>query len=74
MKARLCAFRSLCQEPAHYDVLYSLALTFSNISAFVLSSPIVGYITGEEFHVISWSVNSKVKLDKMMARTISGTR
>ena len=54
-------------------VLYK-ALTFSNISAFVLSSPIVGYMTAEEFHVISWSVNSKVKLDSRIARTTSDTR
>ena len=53
---------------AHYR-----ALTFSSISDFMLSSPIVGYMTAAEFHVISLSVSSKEKRDSRVARTISAT-
>ena len=47
------------------------ALTLRSISGFVLSSPIVGYMTAAEFHTIRSSVNSKEKLVSSIARTTS---
>ena len=46
-------------------------MTFSSISGLVLCSPMVGYMTAEEFHMIGSSVSSKEKLVSRTDRTIS---
>ncbi len=47
------------------------AWTFSNISGFVLSSPIVGYETADAFHATGLSVNSNLKAVRRTTSTTS---
>ena len=63
-----------CVRGANEERVYSYkALTFNSISGLELSSPMVGYVTAEEFHVISWSVSSNENFGNRTARTSSTT-
>ena len=48
-----------------------IAVTFSNNSGFALVSPMVGYITADEFHATGFPVSSNLKRVRSTDRTIS---